>query len=117
MGLNTTILVLNDALDQIENDPEFGRRLAKAIRERSLLARASKLPTKSYVRAGNHVNAVTVVDTHHADDTALIAVGGNHATVLFTARGYTRHHEKAEQWSLLETAYDQTTKAPEKSAS
>jgi hypothetical protein len=32
MGYNTTVLVLNDALDEIENDAEFGGWLAVAVR-------------------------------------------------------------------------------------
>lgn len=32
MGYNTTVVVYNDALDQIANDPEFGKKLVAAIR-------------------------------------------------------------------------------------
>jgi len=32
MGYNTTVVVYNDALDQIESDPQFGANLAAAIR-------------------------------------------------------------------------------------
>lgn len=31
MGYNTTVLVLNDSLGAIEEDPEFGKNLARTI--------------------------------------------------------------------------------------
>ena len=71
MGLNTTVVVINDELDQIENDPNFGKNLVEAIRE---------LPTGRKnidVRAGNCVNAASVVESHHADFDVLVKVGGN----------------------------------------
>ena len=32
MGLNTTVVILNDYLHDIENDPEFGKKLSRAIK-------------------------------------------------------------------------------------
>lgn len=71
MGHNTAVLILNDALDQIENDPDFGKNLAQAIR------RTSSSAERIDVRAGNHCNAATVLATQHADFAQIFVVGGN----------------------------------------
>ena len=99
MGFNTTVLVLNDALTEIENDPEFGKKLVAGIRK--LGSTGGIHPGPVNVPVGNHASPVTVIETHHADWTALIAVGGNNATVFFTTYGY-RHHDKEVQFRLSE---------------
>jgi hypothetical protein len=72
MGYNTTIVVLNDALGEIENDRNFGKKLAAAIR-----SNGTKMNSPFTVAAGSHGNAAVVVETHHADYTAIVAVRGN----------------------------------------
>jgi hypothetical protein len=76
MGFNTTVVVLNDALHQIENDPEFGRNLARAI------MRVSGRGGKMDVPAGNHCNAAEVIESHHADWMVYVRVGGNTGEVV-----------------------------------
>jgi hypothetical protein len=117
MGYNTTVIVLNDALGEIENDPEFGRKLAKAIRAQEnqslyveLHPEGHRMRTAVDVTAGSHANAASVIEQHHSSETALVAIGGNHGTALFTAHGFTHHHEKPTQWDLLEAAYNASTK-------
>ncbi len=75
MGWNTTAVILNDGLDQIERDPDFGKNLAHAVLELNV-----KKP--QYVRAGNHCNAVMLVEHHHADHMVLVLVGRNQGTVI-----------------------------------
>ena len=75
MGYNTTIIVLNDALHQIKEDEEFGRKVYNAA---LIVSRGKPIDIPS----GNHCNAATVVETHHADQIKLIAVGGNAGTDL-----------------------------------
>src|ERR1035437_10030083 len=110
MGLNTTVLILNDALTQIENDPEFGKKLVKVIRERAILERIvdGRGRISSYVQAGNHRSAASVIETHHADETALVAIGANYGNVLDQAP-CREHHTKPAQWKLLEDAYQAST--------
>lgn len=86
MGFNTTVLVLNDAVHQIENDPEFGKNLASAIRE------VHGTADRIYVGAGGHVNAATVIETHHADSMVLVGLGGNRGIVL----GHAGHYRNDE---------------------
>ena len=71
MGWNTAVLILNDALGDIERDPEFGRNLARAIRQQ--VCSASPVD----VSAGNHVNAASVIAQEHADNPFIVKFGGN----------------------------------------
>jgi len=99
MGFNTTVVVMNDAGDQIANDPTFGKKLAQAIR--GMFGDRGPID----VSAGNHLNAATVIESHHADNTVLVAVGGNFATALLQTGGY-RHHEVQGQEQLLRDLAD-----------
>jgi hypothetical protein len=80
MGWNTSVVIMNDALNEIEKDSDFGKNLARAIDEC-----ASKGPsfTKGvYVSSLCHVNAATVIETHHADQLVPLLIGGNMGKIL-----------------------------------
>ena len=78
MGFNTTLIVLNDALHLIKEDKEFGRKVYDAT-----LMVDQSLDNKGVdISSGNHCNAATVIESHHADGYRLIMVGGNTAWVL-----------------------------------
>lgn len=71
MGYLTTITIRNDALDQIERNPEeFVENLMDAIWEKE--ARE--------IRCGNHGNAAIVQKSRHADDWAIYVHAGNTVT-------------------------------------
>lgn len=73
MGYNTTILILNDGLDQLRKNPvEFTEKVWNAI--------ASGRETT--VGVGNHCNVVTVMPTQHADLPRLYFTHGNSITEL-----------------------------------
>jgi len=76
MGYNATVVVYNDALDAIEKDPEFGKKLAAAITHVGCFGDQSDSLSRS-PSAGNHCNAAYVVETHHADHLVAVAVGSN----------------------------------------
>ena len=90
MGFNTTIVVLNDAANQIENDPDFGKKLVRAM---LTLDREG-----GNVSAGNHVNAAQVVETHHADNNMLVSVGGNRGERL--EGGYASYRATPEETAV-----------------
>jgi hypothetical protein len=76
MGFNATVVVLLDALHEIDKDPEFGHKLASAISKKSI--RKGIID----VSALNHVNAASVIETHHADRLVPVLVGGNIGAVV-----------------------------------
>ena len=69
MGYNTTVVILNDALSEIAEDKKFGQKVYEAI---------LSLPHyRGGISAGVFVTAAIAVETHHADHTSIIFVGGN----------------------------------------
>lgn len=79
MGYNTTVVVMNDSLHDIEKDPEFGKNLAQAIKSESI---RHYRPGSQYVRALGSANAAEVIESHHADGQVAVVVGGNCGEVL-----------------------------------
>ena len=73
MGFNATVVILNDRLSEIERDPEFGKKLARAIRcfDRS---RPERMP---YV-----TGQTQVIEVAHADTLQVVAIGGNTGRVI-----------------------------------
>lgn len=53
------------------------------------------------VRTGNYVNGCSVKESHHADTTAIVAVGGNCATEIAHC-WVSSHHKFEEQNRMLE---------------
>lgn len=94
MGYNTTVVVLNDALDQIENDSDFGKNLAAAVRK---VIHGKPVD----VSAGNHANAACVIETHHADIIVPVLVGGNYGETLGI---YIFYKDDAEVFLMKELA-------------
>jgi hypothetical protein len=74
MGFNTTVVILNDVVHNIAEDPTFGQRLADAI--------SSGDSSRHELQ-----NGVQVIESHHADYTTVVAVGGNMGICLGTAIG------------------------------
>lgn len=94
MGYNTTVVFLNDALGDIEYDPDFGKKLADAVLQ---VQRGKSVD----VSAGSHVNAATVIESHHADYYSAVLVGGNYGHRLPGSVGI-RHWDKTSE---IELAY------------
>jgi hypothetical protein len=69
MGFNTTVVFNNDAVHCMEDDPEIGRKLHQAI---CMVSSGSKVDV--HTKGGT---VATVIETHHADITTVIAVGNN----------------------------------------
>lgn len=82
MGYNTTVVVLNDALSFIENDAEFGSRLARAISEAATNGGKPVNVAARSSQGGIHCNAATVIESHHADYFVTVKVGRNCGEVV-----------------------------------
>ena len=100
MGYNTVVVVLNDALQQIATDQDFGKKLVDAIS--ATLTRGGNID----VSAGNHINAATVVTSHHADFTSVITVGGNCGSILGSLYNQGRHTTDEDKLKILKSIAD-----------
>lgn len=94
MGYNTTVVVMNDAFDSIENDKDFGKSLVAAAHEYT--ARRKRCD----IMSGPHVNAASVINIAHSSTTVLCAVGGNYGSIIGSVHTHS-HHEKDEQLEIL----------------
>lgn len=81
MGFNTTVVVMNDALDMIRDDPEWGRRLYNAILKVQF-GKPVDVPAHSTNGRGVYCNAATVIESHHADHFVTVRVGQNYGTIV-----------------------------------
>lgn len=96
MGYNSGILILNDAIGQLQDDAilkEWWRRMEIAIISGAVGVSTIDIPV------GNHVNASTLFHMGHADMTGIYALGGNHISRLLLTTG--DHHTKECQIALL----------------
>jgi len=88
MGYNATVVVLLDRLDEIERDPDFGKKLAAAIRYRASFPTDDKT-RPGYRYAGAEATGQTqVIEVHHAAWQMVVTVGGNTGRVLGYGGGY-----------------------------
>jgi hypothetical protein len=73
MGYNSVLVVLNDRLHEIERDPEFGKKVANAIRHFSR-SDPERMP---YI-----TGQTQVINVEHADTAQVIRVGANCGRVI-----------------------------------
>ena len=106
MGYNSTLIILNDALHEIGNDPDFGKKVEAAIQQ-------SVLGKRIDISSGYHANAATVIECHHADHLQVIAIGGNTGQVLGSGGGYRNTPEEMLKYLADSLGY-RLTKKPKK---
>jgi len=100
MGFNSTVVIMNDVLGQIDTDEKFGHNLVSAIMAQSAYNRQVD------VRTGSHINAATVVEQHHADRIVLVSVGYNYGNVFASVLRRLDHHtDEAKEIMLRDIAY------------
>ena len=95
MGFNSVLMICNDAIHAIEKDPAGW--WAEAWHS---LSHAWRKPVE--FGFGSHANGFWGVCNHHADMTSLIAVGGNHPTLIHQGSG--PHHTDEGVVDLLKQA-------------
>lgn len=82
MGYDTTIILNNDMLGDIEKDQNFGKMVAVAIK--SLPGSDGPIPVG---------HGAYVIESHHMDDITVVAVGGRRGQVLGSCR-YTQDYRE-----------------------
>ena len=80
MGYNTAVVVMNDAIDQL-NDEKKGAEFAKNLYTACLTVNTGG-SRRVDVRLGNYMNGATALSCRHADEIVLLAIGGNTGTEL-----------------------------------
>lgn len=99
MGYNSAIFICNDAMPEVDEDPEGWWSEAK------LHLQMLKPGTTREFGFGSHANGFRAVHNHHADNVSLIALGGNYASVLWNGhRGSEGHHTPEQKLALLREA-------------
>ena len=74
MGFNTTVVIYNDALNEIKEDKEFGEKLYEAIMKNYKSNKTEWLYTN---HGRGSQDAGMVVEQHHSSFTVTVEVGGN----------------------------------------
>ena len=109
MGYNSTILILNDGLDDIERDlPAWWESVKRKILSMDTEQRghADGHYGLGDVGAGCHANCSTVLACHHADEVVVMAVGGNHASFLGSVYNGGKHSDPKDQLDILKRLAD-----------
>jgi len=109
MGFNSTVLVLNDRLGEIERSPEeFVKEMLDTIRSIGCSDKTGDF----------YVGQSTVMSCAHADTVTVLAVGGNCSTVLGRVYNGGVHHTEEAQVEILRVLADihgfQLRKKPQK---
>lgn len=115
MGYNTTVVVMNDALDVIKNDPEFGKNLYYAVLE-TQQGKQVDVPAHSYrdgEKRGVFCNAATVISSQHADDPQVVVVKHNTGWVDRYKETLPDHVIEDLKWVLKNNGYT-VSKTPKK---
>lgn len=78
MGYNAVVMVLCDRLSEIEKDPDFGKKLVRAIMYRSARAKRPEYDVSEPYVTGQ----TEVISVQHADTAQIVVIGGNTGRVL-----------------------------------
>jgi hypothetical protein len=76
MGHDATIVINMDAVDQIQKDPEFGKKVYDAC---CTIAGSRRSPVS--ISSGGYHSAAVAVDCHHADWHQVMIIGGRGAII------------------------------------
>lgn len=80
MGFNTSAIILNDAVHLLPDDHDLGQKIHDAVLQVGCRFDAPSVD----IGIRGHANAMTIIESHHADQTKVISVGGNCGQVLGT---------------------------------
>ena len=115
MGYNTAVVVMNDALSAIKDDPKFGENLYYAILEQQR-GKPVDVPAHIYRDGkvhGGHCNAATVLSSRHADEAQVMVIKCNTGYVGKYGEKLPDHVIADMKWVLEQNGY-RVSKAPKK---
>jgi len=94
MGFNSVVVILNDGLHDIEQNPlQFTQGVVNAIRSAGGNLRENQ---RVDIPVGSHGNAASLVHMAHADDHRAYLVGGNTARFIPGGHVFYTHYRKPE---------------------
>lgn len=76
MGYNTVAVVMNDTIDMVADDKQFGKRLYNAVLDAASSKRRVDVAAHTST-GGIAVNAATVLSCQHADEPQIVVVKHN----------------------------------------
>lgn len=115
MGYNTAVLVMDDALHAIKEDPKFGENLYYAVLE-SQRGKQVDIPARTYRDGevqGIYCNAATVISSAHADDPQVMVIKYNSGYVAKYKGTLPDHVIEDMKWVLKQHGYH-VSKEPKK---
>ena len=98
MGFNSVVVVMNDALGMIEEDPTFGRNLAQETM--TYRRTGGDVPAHSPTGRGVFCNAATVLSCQHADVPQVVVVKHNTGWVYEYGKALPDHVLEDLKWVL-----------------
>ena len=103
MGHNSIVLIRNDAFESIQSCAKgFVDMMVDTLSRLSWYkTHGGRERNEDFSGVDGHSNPAQAVWNEHADVTGLIAVGGNHATVLYKTWNGGRHHDPEDRVELL----------------
>ena len=107
MGYNTAVIVMNDALGAIKDDPKFGENLYNAVLEVQRNTQVD-VPAHTYRDGkvqGVFCNAATVLSTAHADDPQVMVIKHNTGYVAKYKETLPDHVIEDMKWVLKQHGY------------
>lgn len=108
MGWNTGVIILNDALHEIEKNPDEFVNGRRGLREAMGEFMSGGRGQRNYVdiSVGGHANAASVFHQSHADEVGVYSIGGNCAKKIGKVYNGGRHCSEDDQLALLHVIAD-----------
>jgi hypothetical protein len=105
MGYNSVLFICNDGIGEIEKDP---KGFFEKFKHTQFIGQNVDKNAQGSFGFGCHSNGFQAVYQGHADAQALIAVGGNYATVVHSEfAGNKGHHDEEDKVRLLRNWADE----------
>lgn len=99
MGFLTTIVIDNDMVHTIKDDPKFGEKVYQAVLQVDMAKPGELVPIYSHGQLSGRVGEA--VETHHADTVVPVLVGAQQIRALPEASTSWGHDNRAVEEAIL----------------